>query len=87
MPNRSSKAKISRDINQLASNTVGEVAGSLPAGQPVGKNPHAAALGRLGGAKGGPARAMKLSAERRSEIAQKAAQARWQGKREAQGDR
>lgn len=44
-----------------------------------GKNPHAAALGRLGGQKGGPARALKLSAERRREIAQKAAKARWHG--------
>ncbi len=41
------------------------------------KNPHAAALGYLGGKKGGLARAMSLSAERRREIAQKAAEARW----------
>lgn len=41
------------------------------------KNPHAAALGRLGGKKGGPARALSLSAERRSEIARLAARARW----------
>lgn len=41
------------------------------------KNPHAAALGRLGGKRGGPARALKLSAERRSEIARNAAAARW----------
>jgi hypothetical protein len=41
------------------------------------KNPHAAALGRLGGAKGGRARAEKLSARRRSEIARQAAIARW----------
>ena len=41
------------------------------------KNPAAVALGRLGGKKGGPARAEKLSPERRSEIAQKAAEARW----------
>ena len=38
----------------------------------VSKNPHAVALGRLGGAKGGPARARALSARRRSEIARKA---------------
>jgi hypothetical protein len=37
----------------------------------------AAALGRLGGLKGGPARAKKLSQEERSQIAQKAAHARW----------
>ena len=42
-----------------------------------GKNPAAVALGRLGGLKGGPARAKKLSKKKRSEIAKKAAQARW----------
>ena len=40
-------------------------------------NPHAAALGRLGGLKGGPARAAKLSARRRRDIARIAARARW----------
>ena len=40
-------------------------------------NPHAAALGRLGGLKGGPARAAALSAKRRREIARIAARARW----------
>ncbi len=42
-----------------------------------GKNPAAVALGRLGGLKGGKARAEKLSARKRSEIAKKAAKARW----------
>ena len=41
------------------------------------RNPHAAALGRLGGLKGGPARAAALSARRRRDIARAAAQARW----------
>jgi hypothetical protein len=41
------------------------------------KNPAAVALGKLGGAKGGKARAAKLSAKRRTEIAKKAARARW----------
>jgi hypothetical protein len=45
-----------------------------------GKNVHAAALGRLGGLKGGPARADALSAARRREIARKAARARWRKK-------
>ena len=40
-------------------------------------NPHAAALGRLGGLKGGPARAAALSAKRRREIARAGARARW----------
>jgi hypothetical protein len=42
-----------------------------------GKNPAAVALGRLGGLKGGPARAASLTAAQRSEIATKAARARW----------
>jgi len=45
-----------------------------------GKNPAAVLLGRLGGLKGGKARAAKLSEEKRREIARKAAQARWQSK-------
>src|SRR5688572_15873792 len=48
----------------------------------VGANPHAAALGRLGGLKGGPARAARLSARRRREIARAAARARWSRPRE-----
>ncbi len=46
------------------------------------KNPAAVALGRLGGLKGGKARAEKLSARRRSQIAKKAAEARWGEKSE-----
>jgi hypothetical protein len=42
-----------------------------------GKNPHAVALGRLGGLKGGKARASKLTPEQRKEIAKRAANARW----------
>jgi hypothetical protein len=45
-----------------------------------GKNPHAVALGRLGGLKGGKARAAKLAPEQRKEIARLAAQARWKRK-------
>lgn len=41
------------------------------------KNPAAVALGRLGGLKGGKARAKSLSAKRRKEIAQEAAKKRW----------
>jgi hypothetical protein len=51
-----------------------------PALTPDGKNAAAVALGKLGGAKGGKARAAKLSAKKRSEIAKKAARARWQGR-------
>jgi hypothetical protein len=45
--------------------------------EPVARNPHAAALGRLGGQRGGPARAAALSPTRRREIARAAARARW----------
>lgn len=41
------------------------------------KNPAAVALGRLGGLKGGRARAAKLTPEQRSEVARRAAEARW----------
>ncbi len=44
------------------------------------KNPHAVALAKLGAAKGGRARAKKLSPERRREIARKAATTRWKKK-------
>ena len=46
----------------------------------TGKNPNAVALGRLGGLKGGKARASKLTSEQRHKIAQRAAKARWDKK-------
>jgi hypothetical protein len=52
----------------------GKHSGSAP---PPEKNQFAVALGRLGASKGGRARAEKLSARRRSEIAREAARARW----------
>lgn len=69
MPKRSS----SSDMIVVATKIV-EAATSEDDGT---KNPAAVALGKLGGKKGGPARAKKLSKKRRSEIAKKAAQARW----------
>jgi hypothetical protein len=45
--------------------------------KPKKKNPAAVALGKLGGRKGGKARAAKLSPEERKAIAQRAAEARW----------
>jgi hypothetical protein len=45
--------------------------------RPHAPNPHAVALGRRGGLRGGPARAQRLSAKRRREIARAAALARW----------
>ena len=49
------------------------------------KNPAAVELGRLGGLKGGKARAAKLTPEQRKEIARKAAKARWDKKRREEG--
>ena len=45
--------------------------------QSEGKNPAAMVLGRLGGLKGGKARAIALSSAKRAAIAKKAARARW----------
>jgi hypothetical protein len=70
------KAKHPKDSNQLAKSIVDLATGSDPA-PADGKNPAAVALGRLGGLKGGKARAEKLSAKKRAEIAKKAANARW----------
>jgi hypothetical protein len=56
---------------------VAVVEASVPAIAGDDKNPHAAALGRLGGLKGGQARAARLSPKKRREIALKAARARW----------
>ena len=77
MPNRSSKRP--RDPNQLAKLIVDQATGAAPVETPAdeGKNPAAVALGRLGGLKGGKARANKLSAAKRKAIAKKAAAARW----------
>ena len=74
------RSSMPSDINQLAKPVVGQLTGQGPPNEEEStpeKNPAAVALGRLGGLKGGPARAAKLSAKRRKEIARKAAQARW----------
>ncbi|MDR4494236.1 MAG: hypothetical protein R3B74_07400 [Nitrospirales bacterium] len=79
MPKRSSKTKKKKnpsDINLLAAQIVEAATGPADKDQPE-KNPAAVALGRLGGLKGGKARAEKLSPKKRSEIAKKAAEARW----------
>jgi hypothetical protein len=49
------------------------------------KNPHAVALGKLGGSKGGKMRAAKLTPKQRSDIARKAVLARWERVKKAQG--
>jgi hypothetical protein len=45
------------------------------------KNPHAVAMGKMGGKKGGTARMRSLSAKERTELAKKAARARWANER------
>jgi len=78
MPNRSSKPKRPRDANELAKMIVELSTGDAKDADPYyGKNPFAVELGRLGGLKGGKARAASLSSRRRKEIAKKAARARW----------
>jgi hypothetical protein len=75
MPKRSSKP---RDLNKLAAAIVESATSDQPEPDPYeGKNPAAVELGRLGGKKGGRARAEKLTAEQRSEIARRAAAERW----------
>jgi hypothetical protein len=65
-----------RDPNQLAKHIVDIATGNVP--PEVDSEPSAASqLGRLGGLKGGRARADKLSSSRRTEIAREAAAARW----------
>jgi hypothetical protein len=63
------------DSNVTAFNIVQQVTGA--AIERPEKNPAAVALGRLGGLKGGRARADSLSKKRRKEIARQAAQIRW----------
>ena len=83
MPTRSSKPH--RDLNQLAKFIVDQASGEVLKEEPPHvKNEAAVALGRLGGKKGGAARAAALTPEQRSEIAKKAAAGRW-GVRPAEG--
>ena len=78
MPKRSSKHPATTpDANEIAAAIVAQIVARTEATDSGGKNPAAVALGRLGGQKGGPARAGKLPAKRRKEIAQQAAKARW----------
>lgn len=66
------------DINTLAFSIVEQATSS--AKESHQKNPAAVELGRLGGLKGGHARAKKLTAEQRKAIARKAALSRWKSK-------
>jgi hypothetical protein len=83
MPKRSSKSKKPEDVNVLAASIVQAATRTSEdqSAQEGGKNPAAVALGRLGGLKGGKARAGKLSVKRRKAIAKAAAEARWRKSR------
>jgi len=75
MPKRSSKQK---DTQQLARSVLDSIVPDAePKAEKPAKNPAAVALGRLGGIKGGAARAAKLSPAKRKAIAKKAAAKRW----------
>ena len=67
------RSKRTPDVNVIASEIVSKATDEAH----IIKNPNAVALGRLGGLKGGKARAKKLTPEQRREIAKKAARARW----------
>jgi len=73
MPKRSSKKQ---DANLTAANIVERATDE----NKIVKNPAAVALGRLGGLRGGKARAAKLTPAQRSDIAKRAALKRWHGK-------
>ena len=73
MPKRSSTPK---DVNQAARRIVDIVTGESILEEDT-RNQAAVSLGRLGGLKGGKARAKALSPQKRKEIAEKAAKARW----------
>jgi hypothetical protein len=80
MPNRSGKrGQGPKDFSQIAYEVFQKAIGEIPKEEPAdpNKNPAAVTLGRLGGLKGGKARAAALSPKKRKLIAQKAAQARW----------
>jgi hypothetical protein len=68
-----------RDPTQLVKSVVEPATKQPPPddAMPPNKSPAAVELGRLGGLKGGKARAAKLAPETRSDIARKAAAARW----------
>lgn len=82
MSDQAKKPKRPRDANQLARRIVdiatGDADDRAPTPEQRGKDPAAVSLGRKGGLKGGKARAQKLSASEKTEIARKAARKRWE---------
>ncbi len=80
MPKRSSKDHdFAVNALRVVEQAIGEhIDGTALPDPHEGKNPAAVALGKLGGQKGGKARAAKLSPTKRKAIAKKAAAARWE---------
>jgi len=90
MPRHSSTKPKEHDFMTIARRVVEQAIGEKLDGSPLedpnaGKNPHAVALGRMGGMKGVKARAESLSPRKRKQIAKKAAQARWKNNKEGAG--
>ncbi|HEY6254051.1 MAG TPA: hypothetical protein VI685_29205 [Candidatus Angelobacter sp.] len=84
MPKRPIK---DHDFTTVARRVVEQAIGEHLDGTPLedpnaGKSPAAVAIGRLGGQKGGKARAEKLTPRKRKQIAIKAAKARWSARSE-----
>lgn len=65
------------NARRVVEEAIGEHLNGTPLEPKPAKNPHAVALGRLGGMRGGVARAASLSPRKRSQIAKRAAIARW----------
>jgi len=72
--------KLPRDPAQRALEVVRLATGQATLPEEPAKNPHAVALGKMGGAKGGAARAAKMTKKERAASARKAARARWNRK-------
>jgi len=78
MQRRASKTGKKRDFTQIAKEVINITTGDTVLVEEVDtRNPHAVELSKLGASKGGKARARKLTAKKRREIARKAAKARW----------
>jgi hypothetical protein len=84
MPKRSSRKNTPKDANELAAFIVREATNTAE-GVENEKNPHAVALGRLGGLKGGKVRAERLTEDQRQDIARRAAQVRWSRREKENG--
>jgi len=74
------RPKRPRDPNQLAKLIVDMTTGEVPNDSPKEAESATITAKRRGGMKGGRARARKLTAQRRSAIARKAARGRWKGR-------